>query len=222
MMKSEAVTATAIAHGPAEFVDRVRAGDDSVWRGLIDQYEPLLRWLARQYGLSAEDAADVVQLTWLRCLEHIDQLTHADRLSGWLTTICRRECIQLITKKRREVPLTEVDAARLIGDRDGECDPCAEVARRDEYNRLYRAITALPDRQRMVLVVLLWRERQSYLDLSHRLGVPVGSIGPTWQRAVIRLRRDPRLADPSAETSRRHLQGEQSDIADSHKALVRS
>ena len=157
---------------PGRIWDRVRAGDDSVWRGLIDRYEPLLRWLARQYGLSAEDAADVVQLTWLRCLEHIDQLTHADRLSGWLTTICRRECIQLITKKRREVPLTEAEAARLIGDRDGECDPCAEVARRDEYNRLYRAITALPDRQRMVLVVLLWREHQSYLDLSHRLGVP--------------------------------------------------
>jgi RNA polymerase sigma factor (sigma-70 family) len=215
LMKSGTATATALAHGSAELVDRIRAGDDSAWRDLIDQYEPLLRRLARRHRLSAEDAADVVQLTWLRCLERIDQLTHADRLRGWLATICRRECIQLATKKRREVPLTELNVERLIDDRDGRRDPCAEVARRDERDRLYRAIMALPDRQRMVLVELLRREHQSYLDLSHRLGLPVGSIGPTWQRALIRLRRDPRLADLPAETSRRYLPGEEGEIADS-------
>ncbi|HUK70707.1 MAG TPA: sigma-70 family RNA polymerase sigma factor [Streptosporangiaceae bacterium] len=202
-MKSEAASATAtttaLPQSPAALVDRIRAGDDSVWRDLIHEYEPLLRWLARHHGLSAEDAADVVQFTWLRCMEHIDQLSQADKLRSWLATICRRECIQLITKKRREVPLTELDAARLIDDRSRECDPCAEVARRDEHDHLYRAITALPDRQRTVLIELLRRERQSYLDLSHRLGIPVGSIGPIRQRAVIRLRRDPRLADPSSK-----------------------
>ena len=208
-MKSEAATATAHAHSPAELVDRIREGDGSVWRDLIDQYEPLLRWLARRHGLSAEDAADVVQLTWLRCLEHIDQLTHTDRLGGWLATICRRECMQLTTKKLRELPLAELDMARLIDDWAGESDPCAEVARRDEHDRLHRAVMALPDRQRTVLVELLGRERQSYLDLSHRLGLPVGSIGPTWQRALDRLRRDSRLADPPAE-----------GIGDCHKTLV--
>jgi hypothetical protein len=53
----------------------------------------------------------------------------------------------------------------------------------------------------MVLVELLREERQSYLELSRRLGLPVGSIGPTRQRAVIRLRLDPRLADLSSEIS---------------------
>jgi RNA polymerase sigma factor (sigma-70 family) len=211
-----------LAHSLAELVDQIRARDDSVWRDLIDRYEPLLRSIARGRGLSAEDALDAMQLTWLRCLQHIDQLTHADRLGGWLTTICRRECNQLIAKTRREVPLTEPDAAWLIGDRHEECDPCAEVARRDEHDRLYRAITALPDRQRMVLAELLRPESQSYLDVSHRLGLPLGSIGPTWQRAVIRLRRDPRLAGPAAETSRCQLQGEENDVAASHKTLVRS
>jgi RNA polymerase sigma factor (sigma-70 family) len=220
IMKSETAAATALARSSAELVDRIRAGDNSVWRDLIDQYEPLLRWLARRHGLSAEDAADAVQGTWLRCLEHIDQLTDPDRLRGWLCTICRRECIRLASRKRREVMLTELDMAQLIDDKDGERDPCAEVARRDEHDRLHRAITALPDRQRTVLVELLRPERQSYLDLSHRLGLPVGSIGPTWQRALVRLRHDPRLADPSAEISRRHLRVEQSGIADSHKALV--
>jgi RNA polymerase sigma factor (sigma-70 family) len=162
---------------------------------MIGQYAPLLRWFARQHALSAEDVADVVQLTWLRCLEHIGQLAEPERLRGWLTTICRRECVHLAARNRREVPLADLDAARVDGDAAGESDPCEEVARRDEDDRLRRAVTALPQRQRTVLVEVLGRERQSYIDLSRRLGVPVGSIGPTCQRAVLRLRRDPLLAD---------------------------
>jgi DNA-directed RNA polymerase specialized sigma24 family protein len=135
----------------------------------------------------------------------VHQLTDADKLSGWLGTICRRECIRLATKARREVPLGAPEIDQLIDDRRGECDPCIEATLRDQYKRLYLAIMALPERQRRVLVELLRREDQSYLDLSRRLGLPVGSIGPTRQRAVSRLRLDPRIADLSSETSDRHL-----------------
>ena len=196
-MKTEAAANFAPAHSPGELVAGIKARDELAWRSMTEQYEPLLRWLARRCGLSAEDAGDAVQLTWLRCLDHIDQLTDADRLSGWLVTICRRECIRLATKARREVPFSAPEMAQLIDDRLEESDPCAQAAVRDQCNRVYHAIMALPERQRTVLVELLRREDQSYLDLSHRLGLPVGSIGPTWQRALAKLRQDPRLADLS-------------------------
>lgn len=205
-MKSETAIQSALALGPGELVAGIRDRDESAWRAMTGQYEPLLRWLARWCGLSAEDADDAVQLTWLRCLEHIDQLTDADRLNNWLATICRRECIRLATRARRDVLLSEPDMARLIDDRQDECDPYTEVALHDQYNRLYHAIMALPAQQRTILIELLKREDQSYLDLSRRLGLPVGSIGPTRQRAVARLRLDPRIADLSSGHSDRHLQ----------------
>ena len=194
-MQSEAAAESALARKTRELVSRVRAGDESVWREMSDRYEPLLRWIARQCRLSAEDTDDVVQLTWLHCLEHINQLTDPDRLSGWLATICRRECIRLATKGRREVPLCGPDLARLIDNDHVQGDPYVKVADRDQHRRLYKAISALPERQRTLLVELLRQEGQSYLDLSQRLGLPVGSIGPTRQRAVTRLRLDPHLAD---------------------------
>ena len=202
-MKSDTASTPAAAHDSSELVNRIRKGDSSAWRDLIDQYEPLLRWLARQHRLSAEDADDAVQFTWLRCLEHIDQLIHTDRLRAWLTTICRRESIRLATNGRREVPLNGSAVTRLADDKSRESDPCAETTRHDERDRLHRAIAALPQRQRAVLVELLGREGQSYLDLSHRVGLPVGSLGPTRQRALTRLRNDPRLADLSSSQTGR-------------------
>lgn len=205
-MKSDTATESALAYTPEELVAGIRARNEWAWRAMAKRYEPLLRWLTHRYGLSAQDAEDAIQLTWLRCLEHSDQLIDADKLDGWLGTICRRECIRLATKARREVQLTELEMVQLIDDRPAESDPSAEAALRDQCARLHDAIMALPARQRMVLVELLKRGEQSYLDLSRRLGLPVGSIGPTRQRAVTRLRRDPRLADEASQFSDRQIQ----------------
>jgi len=200
-MRSETAAKYACALTSAELVAGIQARDESVWRVMVEHYEPLLHWLARRCGLSAADAEDAVQLTWLRCVEHIGQLTDPDRFSGWLATICRRECVRVATNVRREVLLSEPEMARLIDARHEESDPGAEAALRDQCNRLHRAITALPPRQRTILVELLRREDQSYLELSRRLGLPVGSIGPTRQRAVTRLRLDPQIAELSSEFS---------------------
>ena len=205
-MKSYTAAKSAAALTPRELVAGIRARDDPAWRAMTERYEPLLRWIAGQCGLSAADAEDAVQLTWLRCVEHIGQLTDADRLSGWLATICRRECVRLATNSRRDVLLSEADMVRLIDARSEECDPFAEAARRDQCDRLYHAIMALPERQRVILVEMLRQEDESYLNLSHRLGLPVGSIGPTRQRAVTRLRLDPRIAELSSEYSDRHFE----------------
>ncbi len=189
------------ADNSAELVGRIRNGDSSAWCELVDHYEPLLRRLARQYRLSGQDVDDAIQLTWLRCLEHIDQITHADRLRGWLATVCRRESLRLATKGRREIALGEQSVTRLVDDGQEERDPGAEMARRDAHDRLSRAIRALPQKQQLVLTELLKEESRSYLDLSRRLGLPMGSIGPTRQRAIARLRQDPRLAELSLEYS---------------------
>ena len=189
------------ADNSAELVGRIRNGDSSAWCELVDHYEPLLRRLARQYRLSGQDMDDAIQLTWLRCLEHIDQITHADRLRGWLATVCRRESLRLATKGRREIALGEQSVTRLVNDGQEERDPGAEMARRDAHDRLSRAIRALPQKQQLVLTELLKEESRSYLDLSRRLGLPMGSIGPTRQRAIARLRQDPRLAELSLEYS---------------------
>jgi RNA polymerase sigma factor (sigma-70 family) len=190
----ETVIESALADNSAELVERIRSGDALVWRELVDLYEPLLRRIASRYRLSSQDTEDVVQITWLRCLEHIDQLTHADRFRAWLGTICRRECLRMATKGRREVALGEAAVTWMIDSSQEERDPSTEAAHRDDYARLSRAIVALPERQRFVLLELLEREGHGYLDISRRLGLPVGSIGPTWQRALMRLRRDPELA----------------------------
>jgi RNA polymerase sigma factor (sigma-70 family) len=181
-----------------ELVRRALEGDHRAWELIVERHQSLLWWMARQFRLNTEDAADAVQLTWLRCLEHLHQLTDEAALGSWLVTICRRECYRLVTRRSAEVLLAELEEhERVSPDRfggGGAPDPCDVVARRDERTRLRAAIDELPPRPRSVLTALLSHDDEGYAEIARQLGVPIGSLGPTRNRALARLRSDPRLA----------------------------
>jgi hypothetical protein len=75
---------------PDDLVPRlVRAaadGDARAWGQLVDRFDGLLWSICRGYRLTDEDAADAVQLTWLRLLEHLSRIRDPERLAGWLAT----------------------------------------------------------------------------------------------------------------------------------------
>jgi DNA-directed RNA polymerase specialized sigma24 family protein len=74
---------------------------------------------------------------------------------------------------------------------DGGLD--ADMITAERRAALDASLSRLPDRQRDLMTLLLDEPELSYEDVGRRLGLPVGSIGPTRQRSLSRLRRDSRL-----------------------------
>jgi RNA polymerase sigma factor (sigma-70 family) len=189
-----------LAESITELVHDARDGDQAAWRTLEHHLGPRLRATARRSGARSDDVEDAVQLTWLKCLEHLDQLQNAENLPAWLSTICRNEALRIARSRAREVVTDDPEAAtarpdRLPRCRDGEQDPVLMVLAQDQRHRLQAAVAALPPHQRRVVVALLDGEGDSYADLSRRLGVTQGYLGPTRKRAIERLRGDPQLRD---------------------------
>jgi RNA polymerase sigma factor (sigma-70 family) len=175
-------------------VERACRGDAAAWGAIVDRYTGLVWWIARQHRLSADDAADVVQTTWLRCVEHLATLRDRDRLGPWLVTTCRRESLRTLSRLERSVPQDCTDArSALAAAVAADADPCEHVARQDEAALVRAALAALPPRQRAVLAALMDEVDGTYQQAARRLGVPVGSLGPTRRRALERLRLDERL-----------------------------
>ena len=176
-------------------VERARIRDEGAWSELVRGYTPLLNWVTRRHRLTGHDASDTIQLTWIRCFENLHRLREPHALPTWLVTTCRRECLRVLRAGQRCSPRDPMQAGTPIGamaDRDN--DPYDLVARRHEMAGLHAAIAELPDRQRRVLFELIHSDEAGYRVASQRLGVPVGSLGPTRQRAIERLRKDERLS----------------------------
>jgi RNA polymerase sigma factor (sigma-70 family) len=167
-------------------VKRAATGDQSAWDALVARYTNLLWSVARAYRLERTDAADVVQVAWLRLVEHLPTLREPERVGSWLATTVRRECLQLLAaRKRRGAPIDDT----VLDNVPDDAVPLDHGLLTTERNAaLWSAFARLPERCQKLLRVLMVDPPPSYQDVSASLEMPVGSIGPTRARCLDRLR----------------------------------
>lgn len=168
-------------------VRAARDGDRRAWNAIVDRYTTLLWGVARAHRLGHADAADVVQTTWLRLVEHLDDIHDPDRLAGWLATTARHECLRVLRRAGRELVGALDDTATEVAD---ELAPALDAAllEQDRNRVLWNCFRGLSDRCQHLLRVLMVTERPAYTEVAEALGMPIGSIGPTRMRCLDRLR----------------------------------
>jgi RNA polymerase sigma factor (sigma-70 family) len=175
-----------------ELLSRLHSRDEATWISVIDDYEPMLRALGRSYRLAPPDVENAVQRTWLALLTHATDIRNAMCLGAWLASTMRRECLRELPGARSVRHQLVDDWSALEGrciDGDDAYDAVAGLLdRRQLTTTVWELVDRLPARQRCLLRALYGEDDLSYADVSARTGVPVGSIGPTRQRALRRLR----------------------------------
>lgn len=160
------------------------AGDASAWDELVRRYRGAVRAAVGSYRLKPADAADAVQNTWLRLFERAATIRNPEMLGGWLTTTARRECLALIRRQRAERPVATID----IGQPAPDPTPEAAMVTAEAQRHVRLATDTLSDRQRALIDALYYHPVGSYADVGRHTGMPIGSIGPTHQRAIRCLR----------------------------------
>lgn len=171
--------------GTREIIRDAQSGAAGAAERFVRQFERLVWWTVRSFRLPESDAEDVVQNTWLRAFEHLDEIRDPERASSWLVTIARRECLKVMRTGKREVPGLEQQPEQ----RD-ERSPHPEKAVLDARmnDLLWQHVNSLPDSSRALMVALSSNDAPAYADLARRRGIPIGSIGPTRMRSLRKLR----------------------------------
>ncbi len=147
----------------------------------------------RAQGLSVEEAADVVQTTWLELLRRLHEIRSPQALTGWLVTATRREAWHVRERSRRQAP--DTTAALEVAPDPGP-GPHERLLSNERDQVLWRHFQRLPERCRALLRVVAEVHRPDYSVVAEALGMPRGSIGPTRGRCLAKLR-EMLLADPT-------------------------
>lgn len=164
---------------------RARDGERDALDEVVRELNPLLWHVARAQGLATDEAADVVQTTWLELLRSLDRIHTPEALTSWLLTAARREAWRVRERGRRQP--TDGEAA-LDATPDPDPGP-AERLLADERDRvLWRHFSHLPQRCRELLRIVAEVDRPDYALVSEALDMPHGSIGPTRGRCLAKLR----------------------------------
>jgi RNA polymerase sigma factor (sigma-70 family) len=171
----------------ATLVSAAAEGNQDAWDAIVSQFQGLIWATVRAHRVGDSEAADVVQTTWLRLVENLGSLREPERLGGWLATTARRECLRCLRLSGRTVA-TDDDT---VFDRAGS-DPAPELdtamLRDERDSALWRAFAQISERCQQLLRILSADPAPSYEDVSAAVDMPVGSIGPTRQRCLDRLR----------------------------------
>jgi RNA polymerase sigma factor (sigma-70 family) len=169
-----------------QLVAEARDGNRSSWNRLVDRFTPLVLSVVRRYRLQGGDAEDVVQTVWLRLVERLGAIREPRALPGWIVTTTRNECLHLIRTQRLVSPTDLGERGRPDGDGAPGLD--GDLLEAERHEALLIALAELPERQRTLLLLLIEDPPVPYEEISRRLGLPVGSIGPTRARALARVR----------------------------------
>jgi RNA polymerase sigma factor (sigma-70 family) len=169
----------------AELLRRAANGDPRAWEEILRRYSSLVIAKVRAFRLQDADTRDAVQTTWLRLAENLHRIEHPERLAGWLATTAARECLHILNQIKRTPPLTD---ATIDHNADPAPSPEQRVIDAHTTQTLRALIAELPPRRRRLLRALFTDQPSSYTELSRVTGIPLGSIGPTRNRALHQLR----------------------------------
>lgn len=175
----------------SSLVSRCLEGDPAAWEDLVRRYQRLVYAIARNAGLEEHTCADVFQTVFMRLIQHLPGIAEPARLQAWI-----------VTTTKREAWLQRRHAARLLSMTQGEADddntyaiadtapqPDETVAHWQQLAQVQLALERLDLRCRQLLQALFADEGNEYGELARRLGMAVGSIGPTRARCLTKLRR---------------------------------
>lgn len=167
-----------------QHVQRAATGERDAWSRLVEEFDGMLRAVARGHRLCDADAADVAQTAWMRLAENLDRLQNPSRVGAWLATTARRECLRALRTSARELPDSEPPEPA-----GADVSPIDRGLLEAERGRaLWSAFRRLPARDQALLRMLVAEPQPSYDEIAAALGMPIGSIGPTRGRALDRLR----------------------------------
>ncbi len=160
-----------------------RALEDAVLH-FFDLYQrPLTRYV-RSFGLTCQDAEDIVQDTFVALFRHLRSGRDQRNLPGWLFRVAhnlalkhrRRQRVHWWSNGAQHDPLTRVDPSR---------NPEEQLVDAEEQGRWWRILQALPERDRQC--VLLRAEGMKYREISTALGLSLGTVANIMTRAMTRL-----------------------------------
>lgn len=171
-----------------ELVEACQAGEASAFDVLVGRWEDRIRGAAYRFLGSEDEARDVAQEAFLKAYRGLAGFKREARFSSWLYQIATNLCRDRL-RRRKARPQVSLEALEEAGPVIVETRPGAHerLLARDQAERVRRAIDALPEEQREVLILKEYQEL-TFLEIAQALELPVSTVKTRLYRGLVQLR----------------------------------
>jgi RNA polymerase sigma factor (sigma-70 family) len=181
---------TAAASDDWEILARVGAGDTDAFAALVERYQARLVRLCERLLGDRDEALDAAQEVFLKAFRHAAAAEPRGLLFTWIYRIAVNHCLNRL-RRRKLVHFLALgggseDEERTFDPPRSAPDPAATLEARERWARTRRALDALPESQRTV-VILAKFEGLRQREIAELLGITEGAVESRLVRALRRL-----------------------------------
>ena len=174
-------------------IERCRAGDLAAFEPLVEKYRQRAWRLALQFVRDREEAWDISQEAFIRAYQSLGSFRGQSAFYTWLFRIV----VNLATDRVRQraargrafgtEQVPEEDWDRAMPD-EASASPDEEASRSQERARIGRALEALPEHFRTI-IMLSDIEGLAYREIAEVLDIPMGTVMSRLHNARKRLKK---------------------------------
>lgn len=178
-------------------VERMVYGDASAWTTFVETHGRLVRArvadVASSFGRSGDESAidDATAEVFAALLGNdaaaLKAFAGRSSLGTYVAVIATRSATRGFARRFAVVPSVDDGEIAQTATDQATKDPVSELIEAEQQQRLHLLLDRLSPKQRTV-VSLFHLHGNSYADISQKLDMPIGSIGPTLRRAEAKLR----------------------------------
>jgi len=175
-------------------IERLKQGDESAFRTLVEQYQDLVYNTALGIVQNQSDAEDVAQEVFIQVFRSIGSFKSEAKLSTWIYRITTTRSLDLLRAKKSKKRfgllkrLWETEEESPVENISDFNHPGVSLERKEEAAQLMAAITQLLENQK-VAFILHKLEGLSYLEIAEIMGNTLPAVESLMHRARLNLRK---------------------------------
>lgn len=155
----------------------------AAFRLLLSRYSRKIYWQVRRIVIDHDDADDVVQNTFIKVWEKLDDFREDSQLYTWLYRVATNEALSFLQKKKSDRNISMEDMQEQLGE---QLQAGAYFDGNRAHLILQQAILTLPEKQRLVFNMKYF-DHMKYEEMEAVLGTSVGALKASYHHAVKKI-----------------------------------
>lgn len=164
-------------------IERIRNGEESAVRILVDQYQSRILRTARGFVRNDEDARDITQEVFIDIIRNIHRFRSQSGLATWIYRITVNRSLNHLRSSKKRAQTVSIDRPDEpdsgFGTRDlpdqGRFNPAEQMEQSDRSRILHAALESLPAKQRTAFVLLEYDDL-SYKEIAEVMQASISSV----------------------------------------------
>lgn len=171
-----------------DLVLRIKRGDPQAFAVVINRYQKKIFGLAMGFFHDRDEAMEIVQETFARVYEKLDQFEITTCFKNWIYRISMNLCVDFYRKQKQGRRYQKALSRQEEQNPDGAQDPEAHAEGELLKESFKKIISLLPRRQKLIVVMKHYGGLK-YREIADILNVSTGSVKSLHHRAVQKLKK---------------------------------